>query len=275
MISLFAVNEVSIQINLPPPKGTHTQETTTTTMGLRQRKRPASEAVSVHSEASLASKGSKGSSNGSKKTLSEEEGSTSHKAIVGNEVEQLMGDNLDLMYDIVMRIREDKDFASNIYAECPRLQFLLDQHPDLRPIFEDPYLVRINFEKVYRDAGGVLPDDIPPKKGILATIVSHPCFKLFRFLLIIKKIINCIMGSGAAAFRSLATALCFDDVSDLAHAVDDTDLHDDTDHNHETSLENQENRETLNRAADHMEGELDDIYICLLKGQSRRFGSFH
>ena len=226
-------------------------------MGLRQRKRPVSDAGSVQSEASFASKGSKGSSAASKKTVSEEEGTSSHDD--GNEVEELMRDNLDLMYDIVMRIREDKEFAANIYAECPRLQHLLDQHPDLRPIFEDPYLVRINFEKVYRDAGGILPDDEPPKKGVLATIVSHPCFKVFRFLLILKKIANCIMGGGAAFLRGLASRLCFDDVTDLADASQaDTNHGHDYDHDHDPSPENQESMEALNRAADHMEGALDD-----------------
>eukprot|EP00977_Amphora_coffeiformis_P009888 scaffold2290_cov170-Amphora_coffeaeformis.AAC.8 len=223
-------------------------------MGLRQRRRPASDAGSVQSEASFASKGSKGSSTGSKKTLSEEEATSSHEDDV-NEVEALMHENLDLMYDIVMRIREDKEFAANIYAECPRLQHLLDQNPDLRPIFEDPYLVRINFEKVYREAGGVLPDDKPPSKGIIATIVSHPCFKVFRFLLIIKKIVNCIMGSGASFLKGIAQGLCFEDVTDLADAGQDpNNANADYDHDHDTSPENQENREALNRAADHMEG---------------------
>ena len=168
-----------------------------------------------------------------------------------------MRDNLDLMLDIVMRIREDKDFASNIYAECPRLQHLLDQHPDLRPIFEDPYLVRINFEKVYRDAGGVLPDDKPPRKGIIATIVSHPFFKVFKFLLIIKKLINCIMGGGAAFLKGIASGLCFEDVADLADAGQDHNHDHDHDH-HDSSPENQENKEALNKAADHMEGEFGD-----------------
>jgi hypothetical protein len=57
------------------------------------------------------------------------------------QAQEVMKDNLELMKDVVMRIREDPEFASNIYAECPRLQHLLDQYPDLRPIFEDPKLV--------------------------------------------------------------------------------------------------------------------------------------
>jgi hypothetical protein len=164
-------------------------------------------------------------------------------------VQEVMRDNLELMLEIVMRIREDPGFASNIYAECPRLQHLLDLNPDLRPIFEDPYLVRLNFEKVYRDAGGILPEDKPPKKSLLATIVSHPLFKVFRFLLIIKKLINCIMGGGMALLRGMFGGLCFDDLADLADTPDG----DDNDHPHDSSPENQENREALNKAADHME----------------------
>jgi hypothetical protein len=164
-------------------------------------------------------------------------------------VEEVMRDNLELMLEIVMRIREDPDFASNIYAECPRLQHLLDLNPDLRPIFEDPYLVRLNFEKVYRDAGGILPEDKPPKKSLLATIVSHPLFKVFRFLLIIKKLMNCIMGGGMAMLRTMFCGLCFDDLAELA----DTPDADDHDNPHDSNPENQENKEALNKAADHME----------------------
>lgn len=48
---------------------------------------------------------------------------------------EVMGENLDLMLEIVMKIREDEEFAKTIYADCPRLQHLLDQNPDLRPVF--------------------------------------------------------------------------------------------------------------------------------------------
>ena len=116
-----------------------------------------------------------------------------------DELQEVMKDNLDLMYDIVMRIREDEDFARNIYRDCPRLQHLLDQHPDLRPLFEDPNLVRINFEKVYRDAGGVLPEDDDKQSKftrIMKRIVNHPLFKVFKVLLFIKKLYSCITGGG-------------------------------------------------------------------------------
>lgn len=231
-------------------------------MGLRQRRRPPSDSGSVASAGSKGSLGSKGS-NGSKKTASEEEPTSSQEGSDENEVEEVMRDNLDLMLDIVMRIREDRDFASNIYAECPRLQHLLDQHPDLRPIFEDPYLVRINFEKVYKDAGGVLPDDKPPPKGVLATIVSHPFFKVFRFLLIVKKLLNCIMGGGASFIKGMVAGLCFEDMADLADAGQDHQPDHDHDHPHDSSPENQENREALNKAADHMEGEWNSSMLKL------------
>jgi hypothetical protein len=120
----------------------------------------------------------------------------------------VMGDNLDLMLEIVMKIREDEDFAKSIYDDCPRLQLLLDQHPDLRPIFEDPNLVRINFEQVYRNAGGVLPEDKQNEiykkfKEILPIVVNHPLFKVFRFVLFIKKIYNFIFGGGLAMMKNI------------------------------------------------------------------------
>ena len=99
------------------------------------------------------------------------------------QVQEVMKDNLTLMREVVMKIREDPEFASNIYVNCPRLQHLLDQYPDLRPIFEDPKLIRINFEQVYRDAGGVLPEDLEKKKTWLVWIVSSPFFMVLRVLL--------------------------------------------------------------------------------------------
>lgn len=121
---------------------------------------------------------------------------------LNEKAQDLMADNLEMMRDIVFRIREDEQFAKSIYADCPRLQHLLKQNPDLRPIFEDPNLIRINFEKVYRDQGGVLPedeDDEPP--GVLkraydavlekiAFITSHPLFKVFKVFMLIKKIVG-------------------------------------------------------------------------------------
>jgi hypothetical protein len=66
---------------------------------------------------------------------------------------------------------------------------LLDQHPDFRPVFEDPSLVRTNFELVYRKAGGVLPEDKPNNlRLILKRIVNHSLFKVFRFFPLIKKL---------------------------------------------------------------------------------------
>ena len=224
-------------------------------MVLRNRKK-SDASSSVRSETmSVASKGSKGTASDSSHEMDE----TSE--VNQNEVvEEVMRDNLDLMLEIVMRIREDPHFASTIYSDCPRLQHLLDQNPDLRPIFEDPYLVRLNFEKVYTDAGGTLPDAGPANKSLLAMIVSHPLFKVFRFLLVIKKVVSCIMGGGAAFFKSLVKGMCFDDVADMAD-LGDSDAqdqnaggnNDNDDDRHDTSPENQEAKENLNRAADHME----------------------
>jgi len=60
-------------------------------------------------------------------------------------------------------------------------------------------MVRINFEAVYKKAGGILPEDKPTFKQkvvkVVAKIVSHPLFKVFRFLLLIKKCYNCVMVS--------------------------------------------------------------------------------
>jgi hypothetical protein len=57
-------------------------------------------------------------------------------------VNEVVKDHLEVMLEIIMIIRTDATFAQNIYANCPRLQNLLSSHPDLRPVFEDPSLVK-------------------------------------------------------------------------------------------------------------------------------------
>ena len=159
------------------------------------------------------------------------------------QVQEVMKDNLTLMREVVMKIREDPDFASNIYVNCPRLQHLLDQYPDLRPIFEDPKLIRINFEQVYRDAGGVLPEDQEKKKSWLVWFVSSPFFMVLRVLLYIKKLVSCIAGSGFAAIQGTFAVCCFEDVLE---EVDYDDVNPDDEPSDPT-------KDALNRAADHME----------------------
>ncbi|KAL3939995.1 MAG: hypothetical protein SGBAC_005369 [Bacillariaceae sp.] len=128
--------------------------------------------------------------------------------------QEVMKDNLEMMRDIVMRIRDEPDFASGIYKDCPRLQHLLDQYPDLRPVFEDPNLVKINFETVYREAGGVLPGDEEKKKGCWAWFVNSPFFKVIKFLLFIKKLMGCIAGGGFAMISGAIMGCCFEDALD-------------------------------------------------------------
>ena len=48
--------------------------------------------------------------------------------------QEVMADNMEVMRDIVFRIREDPEFAKGIYKNCPRLQALLAENPDLRQI---------------------------------------------------------------------------------------------------------------------------------------------
>mmetsp|Transcript_1811 Transcript_1811/g.1972 ORF Transcript_1811/g.1972 Transcript_1811/m.1972 type:complete len:128 (+) Transcript_1811:252-635(+) len=64
-------------------------------------------------------------------------------------VQEVMTSHLDMMKEIVLKIRYEKGYAKNMYVNCPRLQHLLDQNPDIRPVFEDARLVCINFETVY------------------------------------------------------------------------------------------------------------------------------
>jgi len=167
---------------------------------------------------------------------------------LNEEAKDLMGDHLELMKEVVMRIREDEEFARNIYADCPRLQSLLDRSPDLRPIFEDPNLVRINFEQVYKDAGGTLPEDEKPRAKCLTWLVNSPIFKVLRMLLMVKKVMGCIAGGGIGMITGMFMSIfcCGEDVipDDFDPEGDDDDFF---------NPENEGNKESLNSAADYME----------------------
>lgn len=180
-------------------------------------------------------------------------------------VEEVVKDNLEIMLEIIMIIREDAVFAKSIYANCPRLQHLLDSKPDLRPIFEDPNLVKINFEEVYRNAGGVLPEDHPSLFArTLACIVKHPLFKVFRILLLIKKCYSCVLGGGVSFIRSCLCALC---TEGAAGEAADTLLGDDAEQRRRNGYdvddhdnpEYESNKVALNNAADYMEG----VWFCM------------
>ena len=176
---------------------------------------------------------------------------------LNEKAQDVMADNLDIMRDIVFRIRDDPEFAKSIYANCPRLQKLLDEHPDLRPIFEDPKLVRINFEKVYRDQGGVLPEDEEENPGIIkrsyeycmgkiAIITSHPIFKVFKIFMILKKVIGFLSPTkGFGVIKGFITGI-FEDPD-----ADPTDVDGDADA--EGNPANLEMKMQLNAAAEHME----------------------
>jgi hypothetical protein len=137
---------------------------------------------------------------------------TEEDANEANTLEDVMEDNLELMLEIILKVREDEEFAKTIYEDCPRLQALLDQNPDLRPIFEDPNFVRINFEQVYRNAGGVLPEDQPNvyykafKDGLI-TVTQHPLFRVFRFLLLIKRMYTHLVDGSLNIFKQLYVAI--------------------------------------------------------------------
>lgn len=188
--------------------------------------------------------------------FADEDATSQHPNDPQSLIQDAMGSELDLMLDIIMQIREDEAFARSIYANCPRLQHLLDQHPDLRPIFDDPKMVRLNFEDVYRKAGGILPEDTPTIKQrvllIVGRIVRHPLFKVVRFLLVVKKIYNCIVGGGLSCARDALCAM-FSDGGTAAAAAANGDGDVDVDGG-DVNPDNDACREQLISCADYMEG---------------------
>ena len=171
---------------------------------------------------------------------------------LNEQAQEVMKDNLEMMKDLVFRIREDPDFAKGIYKDCPRLQHLLDRYPDLRPIFEDPKMVRINFEQVYREAGGILPEDEEKKKkSWLVWFVNSPIFKALKVLLFVKKVVSFVVGGGIALLTGFLCGCCFEDALD---ELDGGEADGDGDADADADAEGMNpSREALNRAADHME----------------------
>jgi hypothetical protein len=79
-----------------------------------------------------------------------------------------------------MKIHEDPEFVKDIYKDCPRLQHLMDQYPDLRHVFSDPKMIRINFEQVYREAGGILPEDEEEIEGFMVWFANSSFMKSLK-----------------------------------------------------------------------------------------------
>jgi hypothetical protein len=175
---------------------------------------------------------------------------------------RVMTDHLDVMLAIIMKIREDPEYASHIYSDCPRLQHLLDQHPDLRPVFEDSKFVRINFEQVYRKAGGVLPEDKPNYlRVILKKIVTHPLFKVLKVLLFFKKIVSCIFGGGLGMITSLFSPGAGAAAAAAATAADGADADTNNEVANDGNPANQANRESLYQAAEYMERTFTNYFV--------------
>jgi hypothetical protein len=176
----------------------------------------------------------------------------------------VMKDHLHVMRDVVMKIRHEDGYAKAMYSNCPRLQHLLDRNPDLRPVFEDPRLVRINFETVYKEAGGILPEDEEAEAerrknpSLLVRIANSRLFKVLKFLFLIKKIVGCIAGGGIVMvascwgfFTSCCTDCCCEDALEEVGEIEEEEGFDDENAYNGPQLD--ENQTALNAAADYME----------------------
>jgi len=186
---------------------------------------------------------------------------------VQDEIADAITEDKDMMLDIILRIKEDDEYAKSIYKNCTRLQNLLEKHPDLRPIFEDPKFVLINFEKVYRDSGGVLPwDEEEVEEGnvftrahdtvvdTIAIVTGHPIFKIFKILMIVKKVMGFLSPSkGFGMIKGFFQGLLEDPDAEPPDGDIDADGGADGDADFEGNPDNLESRMQLNAAAEHME----------------------
>mmetsp|Transcript_5479 Transcript_5479/g.7930 ORF Transcript_5479/g.7930 Transcript_5479/m.7930 type:complete len:618 (+) Transcript_5479:25-1878(+) len=184
---------------------------------------------------------------------------------VQDELADAINEDKDVMLEIIMQIKEDDEYAKSIYKNCARLQKLLDENPDLRPIFENPKFVLINFEKVYRDSGGVLPwdEEEEEEKNIftrvhdsmvdtMSIITSHPIFKIFKIFMIVKKVMGFLSPSkGIGMIKGFFQGILED--PDAEPPDGDIDGGPDGDGDFEGNPSNLESRMQLNAAAEHME----------------------
>lgn len=184
-----------------------------------------------------------------------DKGSAEESVSSGESTEANIVDETEMMLQVVLKLREDPEFAKNMYANCPRLQHLLNRHPGLRPIFEDPKLVCLNFEKVYTSRGGILPEDLEKYKPNcfqrtkaafmkrLVIITRSKYFKIFKCLLLVKKCLGLLspmkaIGCAKGCLQSMCCS-CLEDSDEL--------LDGDGDGNQS------EAKQKLNDAADYME----------------------
>ena len=71
-----------------------------------------------------------------------------------SKAEQVLSDNPDAMHDLMQKIRSDPNYITSLYKDCPGMRRVLDEHPDLKKIFENPDIMRRSFEAVYIKNGG-------------------------------------------------------------------------------------------------------------------------
>ena len=71
-----------------------------------------------------------------------------------SKAEQVLTDNPDAMHDLMQKIRADPNYVTSLYKSCPGMKKVLDEHPDLKKIFENPDIMRRSFEAVYIKNGG-------------------------------------------------------------------------------------------------------------------------
>ena len=93
-----------------------------------------------------------------------------------SKAEEVLQDNPDAMHDLMQKIRSDPNYITSLYKDCPGMRRVLDEHPDLKKIFENPDIMRRSFEAVYIKNGGepepVDEDDSDCKSFLLIFLVA-------------------------------------------------------------------------------------------------------
>ena len=117
-----------------------------------------------------------------------------------SKAEEVLQDNPDAMHDLMQKIRSDPNYITSLYKDCPGMRQVLDEHPDLKKIFENPDIMRRSFEAVYIKNGGepepVDEDDSDCKSFLLVFLIAMSALSCHAMLPIAITSMECTKHAG-------------------------------------------------------------------------------
>ena len=128
-----------------------------------------------------------------------------------SKAEEVLQDNPDAMHDLMQKIRSDPNYITSLYKDCPGMRRVLDEHPDLKKIFENPDIMRRSFEAVYIKNGGepepVDEDDSDCKSFLLVFLIAMSALSCHAMLPIAITSMECTKHAGIPLVPSVVSLL--------------------------------------------------------------------